>query len=206
MRRDWRDARYRRAAWDQARTDVKMGGLLLCSVGLLVVGYYTAGALAEDPVASVTTVQKLVTHVVDGKVVTEVVKQVETIESKADARLVTVIRDGKEVTLTVPGKTTTTVETVDGKVVTHVDTVTDVRTQVDTRTETQHDTVTVDRPVTTTETVTHQETGDPGIRIVTQTDTETQTQTQTETETQTETNDVPGPTTTVTETVTEVAS
>ena len=190
--RPWFRWRYWRWFWRTrvSRTDKRAlaaAGCLLLGVG----GYLTAFALthAEDASALVTS-ERLITvvHKVPGGTSTQVETVTDTFVAKGETQLVTVMRNGREVTIALPAKTRTItdVETIDGKVVTNVRTVTDVRTRTDTQTQT----TTVDRPttVTQTNTVTHQETADPGTVTVTKTETET--------------NDVPGPTTTVTDTET----
>jgi hypothetical protein len=196
FRRYWRESGY----WLYLARNHANGlrAIGLTALGLLIaVGGYAASQSLSEP--QVLTAERLVTvrKVVDGKVVTTIERQVVTLKepgtTQTQTDLVTVVRNGR--TITIPAKTILRTDTVTGP------TITNTRTRTETDTETQRETQTNTETQTQTEIQTHTservttETEQRDVPGPERTTTETQTQTQTETET--------GPTTTLTETETE---
>lgn len=188
--------RFRRF-WRRHERDLKYAGLLVGAVALAAGGFFAAREITQSETTTAYLVSDryvTVTHKIDGKTITAVEKRTVTLTDTSistepgGTRLVTVVRNGKTVTLELPPETVTNTHTTPGK----------TKTVTSTRTNTQTQTQTIDRPVTVTQTVTetHTETADPGTRTVTETETVTDTETVTRTETETQT---------VTETVTEAA-
>jgi hypothetical protein len=176
--RYWRSRSYWRHLGRKYASVWRTAGALALVLLLAGAGFIAARSI-QSP--ETFTIERLVTVVntVSGEEVTHVIRSIETLtEEEVSTNMVTVVRDGR--TITIPAETVRTTDTVRGPTITKTNTETETSTR--TRTQTERETTT---------------------NTETQRETQTETQTTDRVTTETETRDVPGPERTTTETVTE---